>query len=758
MQRVLVPALVVTACVVAGPGLSAQQPSGASGPAEQVTTEQVDDSLRVKETVVVTATRSEAEIDKTPLSATVITSAELESRPVQNIDQHLTLTEGVHVQRFQGFSATDSNVYLRGFNSGSRTLVLLDGQPMNDAYANSVNWTGVPTGQVESIEVARGPFSSLYGGNALGGVINIRTRPVDRRALDATAEYGTYGSSRLTARFADRFWGRLGLTVGGERFDTGGYSSRRFTATPGTGTGTLVTGPIPSLTTAGARTAIIGEGGRNWLTRYAARVRGEFQGSPSTIYSAQYLRMQYRYGYEGYTSYLRDAAGNIVDSGAVVYNDGGTLRRLSVTPNNFMQGPGEQHSNFYSGTYQHAFAGGSTLRIDAGMNHIPSYQFRSLGGGNTLTSGPGTLTDGTRATAHTNVQYNRAVQQHMLTIGGETRHERAENVQFPLANWTNKDARGNQNYLARGQSIGQSAYVQDHVSIGARVTLIVGARYDFWQGYDGVSDSFKATGPRTHYPSRTVNQLSGKAALGYTLPGDWNLRLSAGNAFRNPNVYELYATSVTASGIILASNPALTPETVASWEAGLRKRFGRWTSVDAAYFQNHIKDLIYRQTDLAQNPTGNYRINMNAGRGRTRGLELGVRQELGARLQFRGTYTYTDAVITSNPANTAIVGKRVTTIPDHILSGQLLGNHGRLTGSLAGRYVGLVYSTDTNTDVTKGVPGSYSPYFTMDASVSYALTPHVEPFVSSENLLNRRYYIFYLSPGRTVFGGVRVRL
>jgi len=215
---------------------------------------------------------------------------------------------------------------------------------------------------------------------------------------------------------------------------------------------------------------------------------------------------------------------------------------------------------------------------------------------------------------------------------------------------------------------------------------------------------------------------------------------------------------VTASGIVLASNPALTPETVASWETGVRKRLGRWTSVDAAYFQNHIRDLIYRQTDLGQDPSGNYRINMNAGRGRTRGMELAVRQELGAGLQFRGAYTYTDAIITSNPGNPAIVGKRVTTIPDHIIAGQLLGSQGKATGSLSGRYVGLVYSTDTNTDTTKGVPGSYSPYFTMDASVSYALTPHVEPFVSSENLLNRRYYIFYLSPGRTVFGGVRVRL
>jgi iron complex outermembrane receptor protein len=91
-------------------------------------------------------------------------------------------------------------------------------------------------------------------------------------------------------------------------------------------------------------------------------------------------------------------------------------------------------------------------------------------------------------------------------------------------------------------------------------------------------------------------------------------------------------------------------------------------------------------------------------------------------------------------------------------SGQLIVSRGRIGGSLAGRYTGLLYSTDTNSDTTKGVPGSYSPYFVMDASVSFQLTPRLAPFVTSENLLNRQYYVFYLSPGRTIFGGVRVRM
>jgi iron complex outermembrane receptor protein len=357
-----------------------------------------------------------------------------------------------------------------------------------------------------------------------------------------------------------------------------------------------------------------------------------------------------------------------------------------------------------------------------------------------------------------NVQLNRMGGIHRLTVGGESRQEEAAHGTFQLRNWADKGTRGAQTFLANGAAVSQSAYVQDQLALADNVTLVLGARYDFWRGYDGMSDSFNATAPRATYPAYTANQVSGKAALGYVLPGDWNLRISVGNAFRNPNVFELYSTSATSAGVILASNPYLVPETAVSWEAGVRKRFGRWTSLDGVYYQNHIKDMIYRQTDLTRDPLGNYRINVNAGRGRTRGVELAVRQELGSGLQFRGTYTYTDAIITSNPANPVIVGKRVTSIPDHMASAQILGASGKWTGSLAGHYTGLLYNVDTNTDVVKGVPGSYSPYFAADASLSYALTPNIQPFVSSENLFNRRYYIFYLSPGRIVFGGVRVRL
>ena len=62
--------------------------------------------------------------------------------------------------------------------------MLLDGQPLNDSYYGTVNWTMLPVGEFERVEVARGPFSSLYGGNAMGGVINLITRRADHRQFE----------------------------------------------------------------------------------------------------------------------------------------------------------------------------------------------------------------------------------------------------------------------------------------------------------------------------------------------------------------------------------------------------------------------------------------------------------------------------------------------------------------------------------------------------------------------------------------------
>ena len=236
------------------------------------------------------------------------------------------------------------------------------------------------------------------------------------------------------------------------------------------------------------------------------------------------------------------------------------------------------------------------------------------------------------------------------------------------------------------------------------------------------------------------------------------MHASAGTSFRAPMIYDLYQTWQAASGTIYNANPNLAPEKMISVEGGLRKYIGTRFDADVTYYHNHITNLIYRMTDYAVNPNGMWLVNENAGAGNTDGIEFSSHYRLMSWLQFRTGYTYTEAVISSNPASPASVGKRVPNIPKHMGSGALLGSRGRWTGSLTARYVGSTFSSDGNTDTTRGVYGSYGPYFLMDGSLGFQLNSHFQAFVSTENLLDRSYYVYYLQPGRTASVGLRIRL
>jgi iron complex outermembrane receptor protein len=237
-----------------------------------------------------------------------------------------------------------------------------------------------------------------------------------------------------------------------------------------------------------------------------------------------------------------------------------------------------------------------------------------------------------------------------------------------------------------------------------------------------------------------------------------NLRASGANAFRNPTVFDLYRTWRAASGTLFLSNPNLEPERLASWEVGVRKRFGEGVAdIDAAFFENRVRNLIYRITDFNADPAGLVRPVTNAAHGVTRGLEIGATQRIRQRITLRQTYTYTDASIGRNPRIPNTEGKRIPNVPRNAASFGLIAARSRFSGSLTGRYLGLVYNTDTNTDFVKGVPGSYDQFFEMDLSAGFQINPNLTAQFSADNLLNRIYYTFTPSPGRMIYAGLRIR-
>jgi len=140
-----------------------------------------DNETKLDEIKVVSAAGYEQNIADAPASIFVITREELEKKSEQDLTDVLKNVPGVYVEGGSVFK----DVSIRGMGSGY-TLYLVDGKPVSGNEAHSPNGAGggvmtnglPPTSMIERIEIVRGPMSSLYGSEAMGGVINIITRKV----------------------------------------------------------------------------------------------------------------------------------------------------------------------------------------------------------------------------------------------------------------------------------------------------------------------------------------------------------------------------------------------------------------------------------------------------------------------------------------------------------------------------------------------------------------------------------------------------
>ena len=164
------------------------------------------------EEVVVTATRVERLITDIPASVSVITREEIEKSYARAVDDLLRREAGVLVRRSRGLAFTGPiAVRMRGTGDTARVLILKDGVPLNTRYEASggILLNEMSLQDIERIEIVRGPASALYGSSAMGGVINIITRPADP---------GLSGNVSLEAGSFDTGIGSLGLRYGADNF------------------------------------------------------------------------------------------------------------------------------------------------------------------------------------------------------------------------------------------------------------------------------------------------------------------------------------------------------------------------------------------------------------------------------------------------------------------------------------------------------------------------------------------------------------
>ena len=177
--------------------------------------------------VEVTANRAATLTTDVPVSDVQLTREDLQQTPALTLDDDLRQVPGFSLYRRSSSrtaNPTTQGVSLRGLgaNGASRALVLQDGIPLNDPFGGWVYWDRVPAESIADVEIAQEGASSLYGSDALGGVVQFVSRPAEPAGISLETSYGNQTTPDLSL-WAGGQKGKWESTFAGEVFNTDGY-------------------------------------------------------------------------------------------------------------------------------------------------------------------------------------------------------------------------------------------------------------------------------------------------------------------------------------------------------------------------------------------------------------------------------------------------------------------------------------------------------------------------------------------------------
>lgn len=707
--------------------------------------------------VVVTATRTSATLSDAPAAVTVVNAKEIEAKNASRLGDVLDQVPSLYLRggalgQSQGTIGT-SGMSLRGIDQ-NKTLILLDGQPIQDASSGKVNWRIPFVEDIARVEVVPGAFSALYGSNAIGGVVNIITKQPDKREFIAKVKKG-WGDARgedASIYFRDKMENGLGFAGGLGYQDRDSYVNDFVVKAPSCPPapapctpGTSVTGAQAITTREGVPTYLVGDLGTTpWNTTNATAKLFYDLNATDKIYTGINHQVT-RVGYTQFNTYLRNAAtGAPVSSGTLGING----QRVALTEYDFSlwsYAPLHEAATRYFVGYEGMVGNDYLLKADLGKI-ARAYSFTLAGStaATTWNNGPGTLSDTPNDWLDGTAQLTFPVGSRQVVVAGLALHKDSVNQQiYALSNWRDPGSKTTVNSGYNGYSTTVSVFAQDEIAATDTVKVYLGGRWDEWKTK---GDNFSVVAPvgSTSYPARGVSAFSPKMSAVYKPIEAAVLRASFGKSFRAPTNQDMY-TSSTSRGRTTTGDPNLQPEHGTTWEAGGEFRFTENTKVTATYYDTQLSNLIYVRQNSATSST-----RINAGKAKVQGIELGATTKLASWLELDANYAYIDSKILENATDPLSVGKRLTDAPRNIVGIGLTAQQGAWSGTLNARYVSHIFWNAQNTDVVEGVPGSYDAHTMVNAKLGYEFSKGVKGSVAVNNLMDTKAYSYFLLPRRNL--------
>ncbi len=190
-----------------------------------------DNSLELPN-MVVTATRTEVAKNQLAAATTVYTRKDIERLQVQTLPDLLKGTSGIDMTQQGGYGKIAS-VFMRGTNP-DQLLVLIDGIKVGSATTGTTPFEFIPIDQIERVEIIKGPQSSLYGSEAMGGVIQIFTRKgaaTEKPSITLDSGGGTYSTYRASGTVSGK-WKNNWYTLSSSGFGSHGFNAQQPTPGP----------------------------------------------------------------------------------------------------------------------------------------------------------------------------------------------------------------------------------------------------------------------------------------------------------------------------------------------------------------------------------------------------------------------------------------------------------------------------------------------------------------------------------------------
>lgn len=646
-------------------------------------------------TFCVTATREECDPMQIPQKVALIDSSALHVLPLQSIDDAFIYSSGVMIDRPMGIFAAKSVVTMRGLSGSEqgRTLVLLDGIPINKSDGGTVNFNLVDPLLIDRMEVVKGPSSALYGGNAMGGVINIISAiPEEKLAGRVKLGYSTFNTLSGDLAF-NSFMGKTadrGFFCSGSAFwrESDGYISEpEYQRTEYT---------VPS-----------------FLKEKMFSLKGGYKFSEKSHFWISGMLFDDERG-GGEKVYEELGSFSEHDSYHIRSNYRTEAGKWKLTASGFYLRENYAKINEYIKSGEYTLYDVDSRRTDIG---IIAHGSRDIGKSN------------------------------RLTTGFEVRQGSVDAADVYHTSTDKIINAGIMDMLA--------LFAQNEFAFGKeRWKLVAGLRYDY-AGFQDGRFSVENPGMNNMYLLSYVNDnmaekqwhsLSPKVALQFRMKQNKRIYISYAHGFRAPILDDLCRSGKTRGGFQVA-NSNLVPETLENFEIGYRHEINSKITVEPVVYFSIGKNFMYPVSTgdtVDMGYAAPVIITSNVSEVQIAGAEVDFSWKINKNLNVFFNYAFAYSTVTEyTPAMAQqidISGLYLSNVPTHLANAGIQYMYRNAGLSFNTRYVGSRWVNDTNTpDEKYGLPDQYEPYVTADIRMWYKYKKRWQIGASVTNIADRLY-------------------